>query len=148
MRFIAVYALVEIFGSDRCKALFHAFTGCDTVSSFEGLGKKCMGNLELYFPDEPDAFCSCNQNLLMLNHGVQQKVSQTCKVSESRSMADGDVVDRFFADCDSADEDSDDTDVDIEEYFKEFFIFTKKDQDGDEQVRAFLCHVSTVCLHT
>ena len=39
---IPIHALVAQLGASRCKALplFHALTGCDTVSHFMGCGKK------------------------------------------------------------------------------------------------------------
>ena len=60
LRFIAVHELVKILGSDRCKALpfFHAFTGCDTVSSFAGHGKRTAWETWNCFPDVTDAFFS------------------------------------------------------------------------------------------
>ena len=49
------YDLIEIFemyGPDTCKALpyFHAFTGCDTASSFFGKGKTTMFDAWMIFP--------------------------------------------------------------------------------------------------
>src|SRR6218665_3224544 len=42
VRLIPVHELVHVLGPDKCAALpvFHCFTGCDTVSSFSGKGKK------------------------------------------------------------------------------------------------------------
>ena len=42
MRLINISSIVEKLGKEVCKALpgLHAFTGCDTVSSFSGRGKK------------------------------------------------------------------------------------------------------------
>mgnify|MGYP000079044939 FL=1 len=41
-RFIAAHEIARALGPDRCMALpmFHAFTGCDTVSFFGGRGKR------------------------------------------------------------------------------------------------------------
>ena len=41
-RFLAAHEIANTLGPNRCRALpfFHAFTGCDTVSSFGGWGKK------------------------------------------------------------------------------------------------------------
>ncbi|CAH3151254.1 unnamed protein product [Porites lobata] len=41
-RFLAAHEMARILGPDRCIALpmFHAFTGCDTVSFFGGRGKR------------------------------------------------------------------------------------------------------------
>ena len=58
LRYIAVHELVEILDTDRSKALpfFHAFTGCDTVSSFAGHGKKTAWEAWNSFPDVTDTF--------------------------------------------------------------------------------------------
>ena len=47
-RFIAAHEIANTLGPDRCEALpmFHAFTGCDTVSCFGGRGKKLHGHLD------------------------------------------------------------------------------------------------------
>ena len=41
-RFLAAHEMVQALGPDKCRGLpaFHAFTGCDTVSSFGGRSKK------------------------------------------------------------------------------------------------------------
>ena len=41
VKFLDVSRMVERIGASTCKALpgFHAFTGCDTVSAFQGRGK-------------------------------------------------------------------------------------------------------------
>ena len=41
-RFIAAHHIASALGPEKCVALpmFHAFTGCDTVSFFGGRGKK------------------------------------------------------------------------------------------------------------
>ncbi len=41
-RFLACHEIARTLGPDRCIALpmFHALTGCDTVSCFSGRGKK------------------------------------------------------------------------------------------------------------
>ena len=41
-RFIPCHTIASSLGEESCKALpfFHAFTGCDTVSAFSGVGKK------------------------------------------------------------------------------------------------------------
>ena len=52
-RYIAAHKLAASLGPDKSKALpvFHAITGCDTVSSFAGRGKitNCMGSMG-HFP--------------------------------------------------------------------------------------------------
>ena len=39
-------------------SMFHAFTGCDTVSSFGGRGKKTAWDTWMTFSDVTIAFCS------------------------------------------------------------------------------------------
>src|SRR5207245_301414 len=41
-RYIAAHAIADVLGAEKATALrgFHAFTGCDTVSSFATKGKK------------------------------------------------------------------------------------------------------------
>ena len=41
LKYLDVSRMVERIGASTCKALpgFHAFTGCDTVSAFQGRGK-------------------------------------------------------------------------------------------------------------
>ena len=38
--------------------MFHAFTGCDTVSSFSGRGKKTAWDTWMTFGDVTRAFCA------------------------------------------------------------------------------------------
>ena len=47
-RFIPIHKIVSLLTSKTCSSLLalHAFTGCDTVSSFGGRGKKSLGNME------------------------------------------------------------------------------------------------------
>ena len=42
LRYIGAHVIAKAFGPEKSSvlALFHAFTGCDTVSSFHGKGKK------------------------------------------------------------------------------------------------------------
>ena len=44
-RFISAHEIARALGPDRCEALlmFHAYTGCDTVSFFGGTGKRLHG---------------------------------------------------------------------------------------------------------
>jgi len=41
-RYVAAHEIASVIGPDKSKALqvFHAYTGCDTVSSFNTRGKK------------------------------------------------------------------------------------------------------------
>ena len=57
-RYLAIHELASALGTDRCKAIafFHAFSGCDTVSSFAGNGKKRAFDTWQAFPEVTDAF--------------------------------------------------------------------------------------------
>ena len=58
LRYIAVHELVSSLGPERAQGIlfFHAFTGCDTVSSFGGHGKKSAWDTWNSFPNVTDAF--------------------------------------------------------------------------------------------
>ena len=58
-RFIAAHEIARALGPDRCKALpvFHAFTGCDTVSFFGGRGKRTAWDTCKAYDDVTPAFC-------------------------------------------------------------------------------------------
>ena len=57
-RYIPVYVIANQMDKNTCKALpvFHAFTGCDTVSAFGGRGKKTAWNTWKVFPEVTEAF--------------------------------------------------------------------------------------------
>ena len=57
-RYIAVHEIVATMSPTQCLTLpvFHAFTGCDTVSSFGGRGKKIAWDTWKSFPEVNDAF--------------------------------------------------------------------------------------------
>ena len=59
-RLLAAHEMARALGPDRCIALpmFHAFTGCDTVSSFGGRGKKTAWDTWMTFDDVTRAFCA------------------------------------------------------------------------------------------
>lgn len=59
-RYLAAHEIAKALGPDRCTALpvFHAFTGCDTVSSFCGRGKKSAWKTWMNFDDVTRAFCA------------------------------------------------------------------------------------------
>ena len=59
-RFIAAHEIAKILGPERCVALpmFHAFTGCDTVSCFGGRGKKTAWDTWTSYGDVTAAFCA------------------------------------------------------------------------------------------
>ena len=58
--FIAAHEIVGALGPDRCMALpmFHAFTGCDTVSFFGGRGKRTAWDTWKAYDDVTPALCS------------------------------------------------------------------------------------------
>ena len=57
-RYIAVHQLAATMNSRQCDTLpiFHALTGCHTVSSFAGRGKKTAWEIWKVFPEVNDAF--------------------------------------------------------------------------------------------
>jgi hypothetical protein len=57
-RYIAAHELAAALGASKAKALpvFHAFTGCDTISCFAGKGKKSAWETWNNFPAVRDAF--------------------------------------------------------------------------------------------
>ena len=58
MRYVAAHEIARALGSQMSKALpfFHAFTGCDTVSSFAGKGKKTALATWKTYPDVTESF--------------------------------------------------------------------------------------------
>ena len=68
MRYIPAYIVAKPLGTDKASALpvFHALTGCDTVSFFGGRGKNSLGNMEDLSsvnacPDDPKS-CANNRS--------------------------------------------------------------------------------------
>lgn len=59
-RHLAAHEIARGLGPERCIALpvFHAFTGCDTVSSFGGRGKKTAWDVWMTFDAVTQAFCA------------------------------------------------------------------------------------------
>ena len=59
-RFLAAHEMARILGPDRCIALpmFHAFTGCDTVSFFGGRGKRTAWDTWRSYNDITSIFVS------------------------------------------------------------------------------------------
>ena len=57
-QYIAVHQLAATINSRQCDTLpiFHALTGCHTVSSFAGRGKKTAWEIWKVFPEVNDAF--------------------------------------------------------------------------------------------
>ncbi len=63
LRYIPVHEIASALGPEKARALpmFHAFTGCDTVSSFANIGKKTAWETWNQFDDVTRAFCSIAQ---------------------------------------------------------------------------------------
>ena len=59
-RFLAAHEMARVLGPDRCITLpmFHAFTGCDTVSCFGGRGKRTAWDTWRAYEGVTTAFCS------------------------------------------------------------------------------------------
>jgi hypothetical protein len=63
-RYIPAHEIACALGPEKCKALpfLHAFSGCDTVSSFAGRGKKTVWDIWMAFPIVTSAFCILASN--------------------------------------------------------------------------------------
>ena len=61
---IPIHHISEMLGLQRCQALpfFHAFTGCDIVSSMMGIGKKTAWNAWVKFPEATTTFTAITQD--------------------------------------------------------------------------------------
>ena len=59
-RYLPAHEMADALGPDRCVALpmFHAFTGCDTVSCFGGRGKRTAWNMWNAYDEVTPAFCA------------------------------------------------------------------------------------------
>ena len=73
--YIAAHEISHSLGSEMSKSLpvFHAFTGCDTVSCFAGRGKKTAFTVWKSYPAVTDAF-------LQLATTPTPLVSETCMI--------------------------------------------------------------------
>ena len=65
LRHLPVHEISNSLGilSSKSLSLMHAFSGCDTVSSFCGIGKKTCLDVFLSFPQIIELFCSILNNL-------------------------------------------------------------------------------------
>ena len=65
--------MARSLGPDRCIALpmFHSFTGCDTVSSFCGRGKKTAWDTWKVYEEVTKAFCSLMANLESISDNMK-----------------------------------------------------------------------------
>ena len=68
-RYIPVHTICQNLGPDRCCALplFHSFTGCDTTSSFLGIGKKTAWNAWKKFPELTETLTTLMENPKEMN---------------------------------------------------------------------------------
>ena len=95
--YIAVHEMVSTMNPSECLTLpvFHAFTGCDTVSTFAGRGKKTAWQTLKSFPEVNDAFnellCMPNEisekSMLLLQRFVvlmYDRTSKSTKVNDAR----------------------------------------------------------------
>ena len=64
LRYLPAHEMAGALGPERCIALpfVHAFSGCDTVSSFAGRGKKTVWEIWKVFNEVTPAFCSLASN--------------------------------------------------------------------------------------
>jgi hypothetical protein len=96
-RYIAIHEIVSTMSPSECLTLpvFHAYTGCDTVSTFAGRGKKTAWQTLKSFPDVIDAFsellCMPNEisekSLLLLERYVvlmYDRTSESTNVNDAR----------------------------------------------------------------
>ena len=68
--YIAIHSVVGGMDPRTCIALpvFHAFTGCDTISAFGGRGKKTAWKTWEVFPEVTEAF----EHLLLMEHDISE----------------------------------------------------------------------------
>jgi hypothetical protein len=59
-RYLPAHEIARALGPEKCIALpfLQAFSGCDTVSSFSGRGKKTVWDIWKIFGDVTPAFCT------------------------------------------------------------------------------------------
>ena len=64
LRYIAVHAIASLVGPEKPRSLpvFHAFTGCDTVSCFSGKGKKTAWITWMACEEATSAFLEFSNN--------------------------------------------------------------------------------------
>ena len=62
-RLIPAHAIADSLGEEKARALpfFHAFSGCDTSSSFSSIGKKMAWDTWGVFPDTTHTFAELSQ---------------------------------------------------------------------------------------
>jgi hypothetical protein len=88
-RFIPVHEIVENLGFDVSKsmAFFHAFTGCDTVSSFAGRGKKIAYDVWQAFPQITETFKTLGNNPAEITEEQVNKLQRYVSLLYDRTSA-------------------------------------------------------------
>ena len=79
--YIPAHEIVKALGPNRCIALpmFHAFTGCDTVSSFGGRGKRTAWDTWKAYYDVTAAFCALVATLVPMDYGgMDEAFGEVC----------------------------------------------------------------------
>ena len=68
-RYLPAHDMAINLGPEKCKALpfLHAFSGCDTVSSFAGRGKKTVWDIWNVFNEVTPALCTLAANPSSVN---------------------------------------------------------------------------------
>lgn len=77
-RHISVHNIAEALGEDKSVALrgFHAFTGCDTTSSFSSNGKKSAWNAWKKFEDVTSSFLALSHPMEHLSPELEEQFQQ------------------------------------------------------------------------
>ena len=89
-RYIAIHELVAAMNSRQCSTLpvFHATTGCDTVSSFAGRGKKTTWETWKVFPEVTQRSRSRTlKNIQPTQAALKQHIKRACYQANSWNQA-------------------------------------------------------------
>lgn len=72
-RYIPIHLIVAELGEEKAAVLplFHSFTGCDTVSSFNGKGKKTAWDIWMMM----DEMTTCMQSLMISPENFMQHLA-------------------------------------------------------------------------
>jgi len=86
-RYIPIHQHFENIGEQKAKALpiFHAFTGCDTVSSFHRIGKKTVWATWKAFPVVTQAFLDLSDAPESVDESVMEDIERYVVLMYSRS---------------------------------------------------------------
>ncbi len=77
-RYIAAHSITAVLGDDRSKALLfvHAVSGCDTVSSFFGIGKKTVWDVWNALPNLTALFKRLSQTPQDITHSEMEELER------------------------------------------------------------------------